>query len=515
MAGHQDIRADQGARQWRLSRTCSLQQRRGWHGPGKASLSEDRSAAGRSRSLVRGLSLVPAAAIIVTNVIGTGVFVKARVMTCNVGTPWMVLLAYLVAGVFTLAGALTFAELSAMMPRAGGQYNFIGAAFGRVWAFLYGWMETLLDGAASMAAVAIVFILFLNDLLGGSLSSAQIQLLTAGTIMAVTLLTLASMRTNGLLATIITTMKVLLVAGIGLAAFVFGDGSWAHFGASGANGACEGVPAGARLGATGFGAAVIGALWSYNGWADVSFIAEEVRDPGRTLPRALVGGSVLIIGLYLLVNAGYFYALSPEAVANVSEASSVAGAVLVRMLGAGGASLLTIGLMLSTFGALHSTCLAVARVPFAMARDGLLPHTFATVSPRARVPAHAIVLLGACAVGFAFSGTFDVLTDLIVFMLLLFNGLGVASIYVLRHTLPDAARPFRVCGYPVVPAVFLVATAYLMINTFLATPLRVLAGVGIVALGLPLYAWYARRLPPGRPEDWLVGGPVGAPHDEA
>jgi len=455
-------------------------------------------------SLVRGLTLIPATALIVTNVIGTGVFVKARVMTCNVGTPWMVLLAYLFAGILTLGGALTFAELSAMMPRSGGQYNYIGAAFGRVWAFLYGWMETLLDGAASIAALAIVFVIFLNDLLGGALSSLQVQLLTVGTIVAVTLLTLASMHTNGMLATVITALKVVLVAGIGAAAFLFSDGSWAHFAASGAAGACEGVSAGARLGVTGFGAAVIGALWGYNGWADISFVAEEVRDPERTVPRALIGASVLIIGLYLLVNAGYFYALEPKTVASVPEASSVAGVVMLRMLGAGGASLLTIGMMLSTFGALHSLSLSVARLPFAMARDGLLPRTFATISPRARVPAHAILLLGACAIGFAFSGAFDVLTDLIVFMLLLFNGLAVASVYVLRRKLPDAARPYRVWGYPVVPMLLLLATAYLMINTLLATPGRALAGVGIVALGLPLYAYYARRLPPGRPEDWLV-----------
>ena len=455
-------------------------------------------------SLVRGLTLIPATALIVTNVIGTGVFFKARVMTCNVGSPWLVLLAYVVAGILTLGGALTFAELSAMMPRSGGQYNFIGAAFGRVWAFLYGWMETLLDGAASIAAVAMAFVILVNDLLGRALSPFQVHLLTVGTIVAVTLLTLASMHTNGILATVITALKVVLVVGLGVAAFLLGDGSWAHFAASGAGGACEGVAANARLGITGFGAAVIGALWSYNGWADISFVAEEVREPGRTLPRALIGGSVLIIGLYLLVNAGYFYALDPAAVASVPEASSVASLVMVRIVGAGGAALLTMGMMLSTFGALHSLSLAVARIPFAMARDGLLPPTFAAISPRTRVPSHAIVLLGACAIGFAFSGAFDVLTDLIVFLLLLFNGLAVASIYVLRRSLPGARRPYRVWGYPVVPALFLAATVYLLINTLIATPGRALAGLGIVALGIPLYAFYARRLPPGRPGDWLA-----------
>jgi basic amino acid/polyamine antiporter, APA family len=456
------------------------------------------------RTLIRGLTLIPATALIVTTVIGTGVFVKARVMVCNVGTPWMVLLAYLVAGVLTLGGALTFAELGAMMPRSGGQYNFIGAAFGRVWAFLFGWMETLVDGAASIAAIAIVFVIFLNDLLGGTLVPLQIQLLTVGTILAVSLLTLASMHTNGVLATVVTALKVLLVAGIGIAAFFFSDGSWSHYSASAASGTCAGVSAAARFGLAGFGAAVVGALWSYNGWANLSFVAEEVREPGRTLPRALIGGSLLVIGLYLLINGGYFYTLDPLLVANLPEGKSVAGLVLTRLLGAGGASLLTVAMMLSTFGALHSTSLAVARMPFAMARDGLLPPLFATISPRARVPHNAVLLVGACAVGFALSGAFDVLTDMIVFVLLLFNGLGVAAVYVLRRKLPRVPRPYRVWGYPIVPALFLLATACLMISTLIATPDRALAGLGLVALGLPLYAYYARHLPPSRPQDWLV-----------
>jgi APA family basic amino acid/polyamine antiporter len=454
-------------------------------------------------SLARGLTLIPATALVVTQVIGTGVFLKARVMTCNVGTPWLVLLAYLVAGILSLAGSLTFAELGAMMPRSGGQYNFIGAAFGRMWAFLYGWMETLLDGAASVAAIAIAFTIFMNDLLGGALSATQVVLMTVATILSVTVLTLASVHANGIVASVITALKVLLVAGIGIAAFVFGDGSWAHFAASGADGACEGVAASARLGATGFGAAVIGALWSYNGWATGCFVAEEIRDPERTLPRALVGGSLLIFGLFLLVNAGYFYVLSPSTVADLPEASSVAKPVMMRLLGAGGASLLTLGMMFATFGSLHSLCVTVARIPFAMARDGLLPAAFARISARTRVPTNAVWLLGGCAIGFAFSGKFDVLTDLIEFMLLLFNALAVAAVFVLRRKLPDVVRPFRVWGYPVVPGLFLLATAYLMINTLLATPGRALAGLGIVALGLPLYAWYARRLPPSRIEDWF------------
>lgn len=235
--------------------------------------------------LSRSLTLVPAAALIITNVIGTGVFLKARVMTCNVGSPSLVLLAWATAGVLTLGGALCFAELSAMMPRSGGQYNFIDAAFGKLWAFHYGWMETLLDGAASIAAISTVFVIVAGDLLSRVLTPFQIQTAAAGTIFVVTLLNLASVHSNGLIASIVTALKIMLVAGIGIAAFVFG-GPISGLAASAVHGACEGVPEASRLGIAGFGAAMVGALWAYNGWSDLSMVAEEVRDPDRTIPRA-------------------------------------------------------------------------------------------------------------------------------------------------------------------------------------------------------------------------------------
>ncbi|MDX1418529.1 MAG: amino acid permease [Rubricoccaceae bacterium] len=460
--------------------------------------------------LKRGLTLVPTAALIVTSVIGSGVFVKARVMTCNVGEPGLVLLAYAVAGVFTLAGALTFAELGAMLPRAGGGYNYVGAAFGRFWAFLTAWGDGLRAVGAS-GALAVVFAIFFNDLVGGTLTPLQAKAVAVVVIIALTALALAPVRENGVVATVVTGLKVALVLGVGVAAFAFGDGTWAHFGASGAAGACEGVPASARLGVAGFGAAILGALWSYSGWTFIAMLAEEVRAPGRTLPRALIGATVFLIGLYVLVNAGYFFALSPEAVASVPETSSVASAVLVRLIGAGGAAVLAAGLLVSTGGTLHAGLLARARVLFALARDGLLPRALAALSRRARAPFAATLTLGGLALVAALSGTFDLLTDLAIFITLLFNGLAVASVYRLRRRLPDAARPYRVWGYPVVPALFLLASAYLIVNTLIATPGRALAGLGLVALGLPVYAYYARRLPPSRPEDWLGDGPSAQP----
>ncbi|GMQ81050.1 MAG: amino acid permease [Rhodothermia bacterium] len=456
-----------------------------------------------SRHLVRGLTLIPAAALIITGVIGSGVFLKARVMTCNVGSPGMVLLAYVVAGIFTLAGALSFAELSTVMPRAGGQYNFIGAAFGRVWAFLYGWMATFIDGAGSMAALAIVFAIFFNDLIGGTLAGSQAQMLTVGVLLVVMVLNFASAHFNGIFASVVTALKVALVIGIALGAFFLSDGTWGHYAQTGAAGACEGVASGVRLGMAGFGAAIVGALWSYNGWAMVTMVAEEVGDPERTLPRALFGGTMLLIILYVLINASFFYVLTPEAVASVAESSSVAGQVVVRFLGAGGAAVMAIGMMTSVFGALHGTALSNSRLPFAMARDGMLPRRFSVITKKSHIPANAVILMCAAAIILALSGTFDILTDLIVFGLLLFNGLGVASVMVLRKKMPDVARPFKVPGYPVVPALFLLATIYLLINTLVTTPGRALAGLAIIAAGLPVYFYYSRKLGPSRPEDFL------------
>ena len=458
---------------------------------------------GKSRQLVRSLTLIPAAALVVTGVIGSGVFLKARVMTCNVGTPGMVLLAYFVAGIFTLAGALTFAELSTLMPRAGGQYNYIGAAFGRVWAFLYGWMETIIDGAGSSAALAIVFAIFFNDLVNGALSEKEAQFLAVGIIIIITALNFASARSNGLIATFVTFLKIALVVGIAVGAFILSDGSWSHYASTGAAGLCEGVPMESRLGIAGFGAAIVGALWSFNGWALVSYVAEEVDSPGRTLPRALIGGTVLLIVLYVLINASYFFVLTPEEIASVPESSSVAGEVIARFLGSGAAALMAIGLMLSSFGALHSSILTIARVPFALSRDGLLPRWISMVSKRSHVPIGGVIVLGVISIIFSVSGSFDLITDLIVFGLLIFNGLAVASVFVLRRKLPNAPRPYRVWGYPIVPGLFLLATVYLMVNTLVATPGRALIGLGIIACGLPVYAYYSRKVGPSKPEDFL------------
>ena len=454
-----------------------------------------------NRNLIRALTLTPAAALILANVIGTGVFVKARVMTCNVGSPEMVLVVWLVAGFLSLAGALVYAELSSMMPRAGGEFHFIGAAFGPRWAFLYGWTKTISLGA-SAAAVAILCVVFLNDLVNGALSPLALSLLPLLVIAIGTFFNLATVRVNGHATTLLTCVKVGLVLMVGLGAFLFADGTWGNYSLSGAGGSCEGVPKSARLGAGGFGAAMLGALWGYNGWAIISALGGEVHNPKRNIPLALIGGTGLIIILYLMINAAYFYVLTPSEVASVGENSSVAFEVALRFTGPGVAAVISACLMISAYGTLHTTLLSGPRLPFTMARANLLPARFANLSDRS-VPAVAVVVIGMWSLVLAASGTFDVLTDIYVFVLWIFFAMNGAAVIILRRRYPDFPRPYKVTGYPLVPVIFILVAGYLLINTLLVTPGRALAGLALIVVGLPVYRYFERRMNHLGPKTWL------------
>jgi len=457
-----------------------------------------------ARALLRGLTLVPAASIILANIIGTGVFVKARVMICNVGSPTVLMAVWVVAGLLSLAGALTYAELGTMMPRAAGEFHFIGAAFGRRAAFLYGWTKTLAVGA-SAAAVSIVCVIFLNDVVGGRMPLWLQQVLPVVLLVVGVGANLTTVRSSGLVATLLTCVKVGIVLAIGIGAFVFGDGNWSSFAESEATGTCSGVSPAARGGISGFGAAMLGALWGYNGWNVITGMGGEVRDPARTIPRALIGGTCLVILLYLLINTAYFYLLSPSEVASIPESSSVARETVLRFAGAGAASLMAAGLVVSAYGTLHSTLLTGPRLPFALARHGLLPKVLGELSVNA-VPAVAIVGLGVWSIVLALSGTFDILTDIYIFVLWIFYGMNGLSVFVLRRTWPEARRPYRAWGYPIVPALFLVVTAFLLVNTLVATPVRAIAGLGLILSGLPVYAYMSRKLEPDHPGAWREQG---------
>ena len=233
-----------------------------------------------SGKLLRSLTLIPAAAVILANIIGTGVFVKARVMTCNVGSPGMVLTVWLVAGLLTLCGALVYAELGAMMPRSGGEFHFIGRAFGRRLGFLYGWTKTIALGA-SAAALAIVFVVFLNDLSGGVLPPLALLILPVFVIAVATGFNLLSARSNGFTATVLTAVKVALVLFVGLGAFFLADGNWGNFSLGSTGGSCEGVPDSAKLGMRGFGAAMLAVNPLDRALSKLNPVATAITKTGR------------------------------------------------------------------------------------------------------------------------------------------------------------------------------------------------------------------------------------------
>ncbi len=451
--------------------------------------------------LVRGLGPVATTAIVVGNVIGTGVFLKSRVMTCNVGTPGRVITVWVVAGLLSLAGALTYAELAAMWPRAGGEYVFIRNAYNSRLAFLFGWMRFFASGAGSLAALAVGFAIFLNVLLTGALdvtyftldlpgypvAFGKLQIVALGAIAFVTFVNCAAVSVSGKFAIVMTAIKVGSIVALGAGVLVFASGSWSNFLLQDSGGACEGVAGAARGGSAGFAAAMLGALWAYNGWNEMTFVSGEVKSPQRNIPIALALGMTICMVLYVFVNSTYFYVLTPTEVASVPATSSVAGVVIANVVGDIAVSLIAVAMMISTLGALHTSTMANSRIPFAMAQDGLFPKPLARVSERTHVPVRALIVQGLWAGVLALSGSYDTLTDYVIFVNWIFFGLVIVSIFLIRQRVPKSEGAYRAWGYPIVPLLFLVTTGWLLISTLITSPVRSLIGLALVALGIPVY----------------------------
>ncbi|MDM7924043.1 MAG: amino acid permease [Pyrinomonadaceae bacterium] len=473
------------------------------------------------QSLIRGLGLIAAISIIIGNVIGTGVFLKARVMTCNVGTPGWVVMAWVAAGVLSLAGALTYAELTAMKPQAGGPYVFLRDSYGKLSSFLFGWMQMFVARTGAQASVAVVFAIALNDYLGGALKQTlfqttvlgyqyeltSLQLIAVVLIAIFTTLNCLSVSLSGQIATVLTAIKIALVIMVGVGAFLFvTGGAFDNFSLASTGGACEGVGDSVRFGSpeysffAGFAAAMLGALWGYDGWDNLTYVAGEVKDPNRNIPIAIIGSVLLIILLYVSANVAYFYVLDPTAVASVSKDSSVAMAVVskfftgdITTFATGFAvAIFTVGLMLSSLGTLHTSILAASRIPYAMANDRVMFPLFKRLSVNA-VPVNSVIFMGIWASILALSGSFDTLTDYVIFGSWIFYALVTSSIFVFRRKYPNAERPYKAWGYPFVPIVFLLVTGWLLLSTLLNNPKQSVTGIILILLGLPVYYYVTRH----------------------
>jgi APA family basic amino acid/polyamine antiporter len=441
------------------------------------------------RELVRGLGLVPTTSLVVGTIIGTGVFLKTARMAQAAGTPSLVLLAWVAAGLLSLAGALSYAELGAMLPAAGGEYVYLRAAYGDLPAFLFGWMRLTVGSTGSIASFGAAFATFLSALVPLDSLCAR-RLVSVGVILLFTAINCLRVTIGGRVQTVLTLAKVLAIASIAIGVFFFSQSAtWEHLHAP------AGVPA--WCGFPAFGVAMLSALWAFDGWNDMPMAAGEVRDPGRNIPLGLIGGMAIVLAVYGLLNLAYFYALPIDAVAASSStlhgtALPVASKAAQTFLPRFGAQLVAIAALLSTIGVLNGSILTGARVPYAMARDGLFFARFAQLGRRSAVPVQSILLQGIWASALVVSATFDQLTDCVVFAGMIFYAATSAAVLVLRKKRPEAPRPYKTLGYPVVPLLFVMVAVWLLINTLSTSPVESVAGLGLIALGLPVFYWQRR-----------------------
>ncbi|HSE27664.1 MAG TPA: amino acid permease [Gemmatimonadales bacterium] len=432
--------------------------------------------------LPRRLGLWSAVAVLVGSVIGSGIFRVPAAVAAAVSDPGPVLLTWAFGGLLALCGALTLAELAAALPRSGGVFAYILEAFGPLPAFLFGWSYLAVIRAAALGAIATIFAEYLTRFV--ALDAMQVRYVAAGVIVLVGIFNYVGVARAALVMNLATVAKFGALALLVGLAFLAGDGNSANFTAS--SGSAVSMPAVATV--------LVAVMWTYDGWADLSYMGGEVRDPQRTLPRALILGTLAIIAIYMAVNAAYIY-LVPLPEMATSPLIAATAAERIPLLGDLGARGVALVVMLSTFGAVNGSMMTGPRVFFAMADRGLFLPAIARVSPRFHSPSTAIWLAVGLGVVYVLFNDFAQLADKFVLGIWPFYTLAVAAVFVLRRRRPDLERPYRVWGYPVVPLLFLVSSVGMVVNALIERPVDTGITFGIILLGLPVY-WVWRRMQP-------------------
>lgn len=448
--------------------------------------------------LIRGLNAWHATAIVAGTIIGSGIFLVPAEMMQAVGSARLVYLAWIVGGLLSFFGALTYAELGAMRPYAGGEYVYVRDAYGPLPAFLYGWTWFLIAKPASIATVTAGLVRVLGTfsafhflpqtLFSLHVTSSRTLAINYGHLVAIaanvfiTALNYIGVRKAGAFQLAFTVLKVGMIVGIAVVTFRATSGSWTNFGTDFGE---------ATGGMGGFMAALVAALWAYDGWNDLNMVSEEIERPERNIPLALVLGVGVVAVLYMGMNAGIQYALPASAIAH---AAVPAAAASEAALGRIGISLVSVGMMISMLATLNGTVMSGGRVPFAVARDGYFFKALGEVHPRFHTPALALVIQSAVAVLLiVVGGAFRELFSLAIFAEWLFYMVSASTIFVFRSRDPQTPRPFRTLGYPILPALFIGTAAVLLCYTFASNLRNSLAGLAVILLGIPVYLWFSRR----------------------
>jgi basic amino acid/polyamine antiporter, APA family len=457
----------------------------------------------KNPELRRALGPWAAISVVIGTVIGSGIFLVPSDMIRAVGSPLSVFGVWIFGGILTLFGALTYAELSAAMPAAGGEYVYLNAAYGPFFGFIYGWTQSWVAKPASIATLGTGFYTYLGDFFptlgvvlytvplpigphGAPLEIRYGQVVGIGLILFLAAVNYIGVRVGGGVQVGVTALKIALIGGVILAGLLSGRGNPANFHTS--------MPA-QPGGIPGFFVALVAALWAYDGWNNAGMLGSEIDKPQKNLPRALVFGTLCVLLIYLLTNLTYFYVLSgPE----VGASPRVAADAMRRAVGAPGAALVSIAAMISIFAALNGSILSGSRVPYAMARDGYFFRAVARVNPRFRTPGASIVLLGVWSSLVLLSGQYQQLYTLVIFPSWILYGMAAASVIVLRRKRPAMERPYRVPGYPVVPVLFVFVAIALLYSTLRSSPRESGIGLGLIVAGLPFYFHWKRHNSPLR-----------------
>ena len=445
-------------------------------------------------ALSRDLGLGHATAVVVGTVIGSGIFLVPAEMIQAVGSARMVYLAWIVGGLLSFFGALTYAELGAMKPEAGGEYIYCRDAYGPMTGFLYAWTWFILAKPGSIATIVTGLVRILGTFPVFSFFSSHVMTspfpLTWGQVVAIaaailiSLLNYAGVKKAGDFQLWFTVLKIVVIVGVAVVCFVWAGekGSWANFGSS---------FVGAKGGIAGFMAALVAALWAYDGWNDLNMVSGEVKNPERNLPIALIAGVALVGVLYMLVNAAVLYVMPASAVAASARPASDAIGLVIGKLGAG---IVSAGMAISMLATLNGTIMSGARIPFAAARDRYFFKKLATVHPRFHTPSVAIFVQAVLSILLLLlGGSFRQLFALTIFAEWLFYMIAGSTIFVFRWRDPDARRPYRMWGYPVLPALFVVVSAAFLVYTFTDNLRNSLAGSAVILAGIPVYLVFARR----------------------
>lgn len=438
--------------------------------------------------LERTLGPWQASSLVVGTIIGTGIFLKTATMVQLVGSMTLVFAAWIISGILSYAGSLTYAELSSHQPEAGGEYAFLKTGYGSLFAFLYGWMRFWIGAPGSIAAYAAGTATFLGGLVpldfipGGGKTVAVFLILFFSAINCL------RVRWGARLQTFLTALKVFLIVGLVIGVFGFGKSE------NTINEVINTSTGASVFQFSTFGMAMIAALWAFDGWNNLPMVSEEIKNPKRNIPIALGFGVLAVMMLYLSANWAYFAVLSPEqiALANSSkypQSLPVATLAVKSFLGEWGIPVISIAFMISALGAMNGSILTASRVPFAMARDGLFWRRLSIVSEHTHVPIWSIMVQAAIASILALLGTFDQLTDYVVVAAWIFYALTSSTIFIFRKRNAHLSNEsiFKVPGYPLVPILFIITAVLLVINSMTQNPMNGLIGLCIIAAGVPTY----------------------------